>query len=127
MAFEYFASVGIDLAVLEVGMGGRLDATNVVDPWVSRSSPTSRSIIRSIWATPLPRSRARRQASFIANGLVVTLPQHPQANDVIGYTVLMLMRAVSAVQYVPPGSPGARFYYADTPRPSPAAIAIRSP
>ena len=35
MAFEYFASVGVEIAVLEVGMGGRLDATNVVDPAIS--------------------------------------------------------------------------------------------
>jgi dihydrofolate synthase / folylpolyglutamate synthase len=35
MAFEYFASVGVEIAVLEVGMGGRLDATNVVDPLLS--------------------------------------------------------------------------------------------
>ncbi|MCJ7572641.1 Mur ligase family protein, partial [Candidatus Bathyarchaeota archaeon] len=35
MAFQYFAEVGVDFAVLEVGMGGRLDATNVVNPLVS--------------------------------------------------------------------------------------------
>src|SRR5689334_15283447 len=35
MAFEYFASSGADLAVLEVGIGGRLDATNVADPLLS--------------------------------------------------------------------------------------------
>jgi dihydrofolate synthase/folylpolyglutamate synthase len=35
MMFEYFASAGVDLAVLEVGMGGRLDATNIADPCVS--------------------------------------------------------------------------------------------
>lgn len=35
MAFFLFARQEIDLAVLEVGMGGRLDATNVVDPLVS--------------------------------------------------------------------------------------------
>src|SRR5580658_4206372 len=35
MAFEYFASVGIEIAVLEVGMGGRLDATNAVEPLIS--------------------------------------------------------------------------------------------
>ncbi|MFZ0794888.1 MAG: bifunctional folylpolyglutamate synthase/dihydrofolate synthase, partial [Candidatus Korobacteraceae bacterium] len=35
MAFEYFACVGVEIAVLEVGMGGRLDATNVVDPAIS--------------------------------------------------------------------------------------------
>lgn len=32
MALLYFAEEEVDLAVLEVGMGGRLDATNVVDP-----------------------------------------------------------------------------------------------
>src|SRR5271156_6154147 len=35
MAFEYFARSHPDIVVLEVGMGGRLDATNVVEPRVS--------------------------------------------------------------------------------------------
>src|SRR5262249_15397911 len=35
MMFEYFSSAGVEIAVLEVGMGGRLDATNVVDPCIS--------------------------------------------------------------------------------------------
>ena len=39
MAFAYFAPAGLDVAVLEVGMGGRLDATNVVDPVVSVVTP----------------------------------------------------------------------------------------
>lgn len=35
IALRYFAEQGIQLAILEVGMGGRLDATNVVDPVVA--------------------------------------------------------------------------------------------
>ena len=35
LAFDYFASHGVDLVVLETGLGGRLDATNVVQPLVS--------------------------------------------------------------------------------------------
>lgn len=35
MAFQYFADEQVDYAVVEVGLGGRLDATNVVDPVVS--------------------------------------------------------------------------------------------
>ena len=35
MAFLYFRENAVDYAVLEVGLGGRLDATNVVDPLVS--------------------------------------------------------------------------------------------
>ena len=35
IAFEHFADSAVDIAVLEVGMGGRLDATNIVEPLVS--------------------------------------------------------------------------------------------
>lgn len=35
MAFAYFASAGIDIAVLETGLGGRFDATNCVTPKLS--------------------------------------------------------------------------------------------
>lgn len=35
MAFKYFEERHVDFAVLEVGMGGRLDATNIVEPLVS--------------------------------------------------------------------------------------------
>lgn len=35
MAFLYFAGKNVDFAVLEVGLGGRLDATNVITPLVS--------------------------------------------------------------------------------------------
>ena len=32
MAFEYFAKAGVDVAVIEVGLGGRLDSTNIITP-----------------------------------------------------------------------------------------------
>ncbi len=35
MAFDYFAREAVDIAVIEVGLGGRLDSTNVVDPVLS--------------------------------------------------------------------------------------------
>ena len=35
MAFDYFASSQIDIAVVEVGLGGRLDSTNIIQPLVS--------------------------------------------------------------------------------------------
>jgi dihydrofolate synthase/folylpolyglutamate synthase len=35
MAFTYFAESKVDIAILETGMGGRLDSTNVVTPLVS--------------------------------------------------------------------------------------------
>lgn len=35
MAFDYFSKQNIDIAVVEVGMGGRLDSTNIITPEVS--------------------------------------------------------------------------------------------
>lgn len=35
MAFDYFASQNIDIAIVEVGMGGRLDSTNIITPLLS--------------------------------------------------------------------------------------------
>ena len=35
MSLQYFVEKRVDLAIIEVGMGGRLDSTNVIDPMVS--------------------------------------------------------------------------------------------
>lgn len=35
MAFDWFASENVDIAVIEVGMGGRLDSTNIITPVLS--------------------------------------------------------------------------------------------
>ncbi len=35
MAFMYFAYMGVDVAVIEVGLGGRLDSTNIISPDLS--------------------------------------------------------------------------------------------
>ncbi|MCI4443326.1 MAG: bifunctional folylpolyglutamate synthase/dihydrofolate synthase [Lentimicrobium sp.] len=35
LAFEYFAKEKVDIAIIEVGMGGRLDATNIITPLIS--------------------------------------------------------------------------------------------
>lgn len=35
MAFQYFAEKKVDIAIIEVGMGGRLDSTNIITPLVS--------------------------------------------------------------------------------------------
>ena len=35
LAFDYFATEKVDIAIIEVGMGGRLDSTNIITPFVS--------------------------------------------------------------------------------------------
>jgi len=106
IAFEYFAQSKVELAVLEVGMGGRLDATNVVEPRVSIITDISLDHQKFLGNTVT--EIAREKAGIIRrDGVVVTLPQQPQANEVIGNTILDLnARAVNAVPYVPPVSPG---------------------
>ena len=107
MAFEYFASTGVDVAVLEVGMGGRLDATNIVTPVVSVI--TDVSLDHQNYLGNTIAEIAREKAGIIKeNGVLVTLPQHPQANDVIGQVATERnAQGVSATRYVPNVSPGA--------------------
>jgi dihydrofolate synthase/folylpolyglutamate synthase len=107
MAFEYFARSAVEIAVLEVGMGGRLDATNVVEPVVAVITDIALDHQKFLGKTI--GEIAREKAGIIRKGgVVVTLPQHPEANDVLGNTMLERgARAVSAVKYVPPVSPGA--------------------
>jgi dihydrofolate synthase/folylpolyglutamate synthase len=112
IAFMHFARERVDIAVLEVGMGGRLDATNVVEPLVSVITDVSLDHQKFLGNTVA--EIAREKAGIIRpGGVVVTLPQQPAANDVIGNTILDLDAAgVSAVQYVPPVSPGSTQYLA---------------
>ena len=110
MAFEHFARVQPDIAVLEVGMGGRLDATNVVEPRISIITDIALDHQKFLGETLT--EIAREKAGIIrAGGVVVTLPQSPEANDVIGNAILdREARAVSAVPFVPPVSPGSSSY-----------------
>ena len=63
LAFLYFAENKVDVAVLEVGMGGRLDATNVVNPLLSIVTDTSLDHMEWLGPPSLP-SRAKRLESF---------------------------------------------------------------
>jgi dihydrofolate synthase/folylpolyglutamate synthase len=112
IAFEYFYRRQIDIAVLEVGMGGRLDATNVVEPRISIITDISLDHQKFLGNTVA--EIAREKAGIIRlGGVVVTLPQQPQANDVIGNAILDLgARGVNAVPYVPPVSPASEDYLA---------------
>jgi dihydrofolate synthase/folylpolyglutamate synthase len=101
LAFLYFAECGVEIAVLEVGMGGRLDATNVVEPLVS--VVTDISLDHMEWLGPTIGAIAREKAGILrAGGTMITLPQHPEANHVLGQVATELgVRGVSAVPYMP--------------------------
>jgi len=111
IAFDYFARQRLDIAVLEVGMGGRLDATNVVEPLVSVI--TDIALDHQKFLGNSIAEIAHEKAGIIRpGGVIVTLPQMPEANDVIGNTVLEKdARVISAVPYVPPVSPASPQYF----------------
>jgi dihydrofolate synthase/folylpolyglutamate synthase len=100
-AFLHFAAKRVDIAVLEVGLGGRLDATNVVDPLLS--IVTDISLDHTEWLGSTIAAIAREKAGILRRrGTMITLPQHPEANQVLGEVASELgVRAVNAASFVP--------------------------
>jgi dihydrofolate synthase/folylpolyglutamate synthase len=107
MMFEYFASAGVDLAVLEVGMGGRLDATNIADPCISVITDIDFDHQKFLGDT-LPEIAREKAGIMRPKGLVVLLPQHPLVNEALGEEILKRdAKPVSAVKHMPPITPDA--------------------
>lgn len=100
-ALEYFAEHRVQIAVLEVGLGGRLDATNVVEPQVSVIADIALDHME--WLGSTIGAIAKEKAGILrANGTMVTLPQHPEANAALGEVATALgVHAISAASYVP--------------------------
>ena len=64
ICFLYFADMKVDVAVIEVGMGGRLDSTNIITPELSVITNISFDHTQFLfWEIPSLRSRPRRQES----------------------------------------------------------------
>jgi dihydrofolate synthase/folylpolyglutamate synthase len=101
MAFLHFAAAKVDMAVLEVGLGGRLDATNIVEPVLSII--TDISLDHTEWLGHTIAEIAREKAGILRqNGVLITLPQHSEANQAIGEAAMALnVRAISATEALP--------------------------
>ncbi|MFZ1941668.1 MAG: folylpolyglutamate synthase/dihydrofolate synthase family protein [Terracidiphilus sp.] len=101
VAFLYFVELKVEIAVLEVGMGGRLDATNIVEPLLSVI--TDISLDHMEWLGPTISAITREKAGILRRGgTMITLPQHPEANQTLGEVATELgVRGVSAAAYVP--------------------------
>jgi dihydrofolate synthase/folylpolyglutamate synthase len=102
LAFLAFAEQEVEIAILEVGMGGRLDATNIVEPLVSVI--TDISLDHTEWLGESIAAIAREKAGILRqDGVLVTLPQHPEANQTIGEAAVALnVRGINAAEYIPP-------------------------
>ena len=77
MGFLYFFQKKIDIAVIEVGLGGRLDATNVIHPLVGIITPISLDHTRQLGSDIL--SIAREKAGIIKPGsrIITSLQDRP--------------------------------------------------
>ncbi len=82
LAFLHFVEEKVDIAVIETGLGGRLDSTNVITPEVV--GITSISLDHMNLLGPTIDCIAREKAGVIKEGIpVVTVPQDPLAMRVI--------------------------------------------
>lgn len=83
--FKYFEEEKVDFAVLEVGLGGRLDSTNVIDPLLSVITTISYDHM-AILGDTLGKIAYEKAGIIKENGIVVTYPQKREAMDVIEST-----------------------------------------
>ncbi|MGH2523670.1 MAG: bifunctional folylpolyglutamate synthase/dihydrofolate synthase, partial [Anaerolineales bacterium] len=82
LAFQYFARENVDVAVIEVGLGGRLDATNVVTPLASVITSLSYDHTNLLGDTLA--QIAGEKGGIIKPGVpVIAAPQRPEALDVL--------------------------------------------
>lgn len=81
LAFTHFREARVDVAVVEVGLGGRLDATNVVHPEVAVITPVSLDHTQVLGSTV--EQVAYEKAGIMKKGApVVVGPQVPEAEGV---------------------------------------------
>jgi len=107
MAFLHFAELPVQIAVLEVGMGGRLDATNIVEPLVSVITDIGLDHEKYLGDT-IAQIAGEKAGILRAGRTAITLAQHPEANEVLGRRMMEVgARAVSAARNMAPVSPGA--------------------
>lgn len=82
MCFCYFADQAIDLGVIEVGLGGRLDSTNVITPEVTAITTIQLEHTQILGDTPA--KIAGEKAGIMKPGVVcVTVPQENEVLDVL--------------------------------------------
>jgi dihydrofolate synthase/folylpolyglutamate synthase len=90
-----------EIVVLEVGLGGRLDATNIVDPLLSIITDISLDHQDFLGET-IAEIATEKAGILREHGTLITLSQHPEANQAIGVAAARLgVRGISAAPYLP--------------------------
>ncbi len=73
MAFDYFAACRVDVAVIEVGLGGRLDSTNIINPVLSVITNIGHDHMDLLGNTP--EAVAREKAGIIKQSVPVVISE----------------------------------------------------
>jgi dihydrofolate synthase/folylpolyglutamate synthase len=96
LAFDHFQRAGCDVVVLETGMGGRLDSTNVVMPLVSVITPIAMD--HMAWLGDSLAKIAAEKAGIIKPGVpVISSPQRASAAEVLTAKAL---ETVSEIHFI---------------------------
>ena len=74
LAFDYFAKEKVDIAIIEVGMGGRLDATNIITPLISVI--TNIALDHTQFLGNTPEAIAYEKAGIIKPGIPVVIGEY---------------------------------------------------
>ncbi|MBC8107437.1 MAG: bifunctional folylpolyglutamate synthase/dihydrofolate synthase [Anaerolineae bacterium] len=82
IAFQYFAEQNVDIAVVETGLGGRLDSTNVVKPEVTAITSISKDHMAQLGYT-LPKIAEEKAGIFKQNVPALTVNQQPEVEAVL--------------------------------------------
>jgi dihydrofolate synthase/folylpolyglutamate synthase len=82
IAFKYFADEKVDIAVVETGLGGRLDSTNVITPEVTAITSISKDHMAQLGST-LPQIAAEKAGIFKRGVPAVTVAQDPAVQAVL--------------------------------------------
>ena len=85
MAFWYFAEEKVDIAVIEVGMGGRLDSTNIIIPEVSLITNIGKDHTQFL-GTTLPEIASEKAGIIKPNVPVIISEKHPETAPVFRKT-----------------------------------------
>ncbi len=92
MAFRYFAQEKVDIAIIEVGLGGRLDSTNIIRPILSVITSISFDHMALLGDT-LPQI-AREKAGIIKAGVPVVVGENSPE-------VMETLRAEACLRHAP--------------------------
>ena len=110
LALRHFAQAGVEFAVLETGLGGRLDATNVVTPMLSVL--TRIDLDHQPFLGETRAAIALEKAGIIKPGIpAISLPQHDEVQAVLSHVAAeresafhMVLSPMSGVALALPGS-----------------------